>query len=184
PEYKRTIYHEKLGDHLTSTYTMRDVSSAERVYRWVAGFKMWEANPLVGYGPGNFYNFYKGYTVTAFKTYVSDNPEKSTVHNYFLLLLVEQGIVGFLIFLVLTVAIFLYGESLYHRIPNKHDKRWVLAILASLTAIYVSNMLSDMIETDKVGSIFFINIGMLIVLLHKYPALEKTGGQQRDVVVE
>ena len=181
PEFEHTIYHQKLGEHLTSTYTMEDVSSAERVYRWVAGFKMWDANPLVGYGPGNFYNFYKGYTVTAFKTYVSDNPEKSTVHNYFILLLVEQGLIGLIIFVVLTVAIFIYGERLYHRVTDKNDKRWVLAILASLAAIYVNNSLSDMIETDKVGSIYFINIAMLIVLMHKYPSV-KTRGEISDVV--
>src|SRR6185436_8040433 len=62
PNYEHTIYHENLNDHLGSTYKLEDISSAERVYRWVAGFKMWELHPLAGYGPGTFYNFYKGYT--------------------------------------------------------------------------------------------------------------------------
>ena len=183
PNYDTTIYHENLNAHLSSTYKLEDISSAERVYRWVAGFKMWEANPLVGYGPGNFYNFYKSYTVNAFETYVSDNPEKSTVHNYFLLLLVEQGLIGLAIFILLTFAIFLHAEKLYHRIPGQQDRRWVMAIVMSLTATYVVNMLSDLIETDKVGSIYFINVAMLMVLMHKYPSV-KTRREKRHVVVE
>jgi O-antigen ligase len=168
PNFSTTIYHEELGDHLTSTYEMKDLSSAERLYRWVAGFRMWEANPLVGYGPGNFYNFYKGYTVNAFKTYVSDNPEKSTAHNYFILVLVEQGIIGLLIFLLLTATIFIYAEKLYHKCNQKADKLWILAIIMSLAALYVNNSLSDMIETDKVGTFYFMSIAMLAVLGFKY----------------
>jgi hypothetical protein len=45
-------------------------------------------------------------------------------------------------------------------------------------------MLSDLIETDKVGSLYFINIGMLMVLMHKYPPLGKTRGEQRNVIAE
>jgi O-antigen ligase len=183
PNFDRTIYHSNLDAHLASTYKLEDISSAERVYRWVAGYKMWEANPLLGYGPGNFYNFYKSYTVNAFQTYVSDNPEKSTVHNYFLLLLVEQGIIGLLIFIVLTFVIFIHAEKLYHRVTDKQDRRWVIAIVMSLAAIYVNNMLSDLIETDKVGSLYFINIAMLMVLMHKYPSVE-TRREKRNVVVE
>ena len=184
PNFKRTIYHKNLNEHLESTYKLEDISSAERVYRWVAGFRMWEANPLVGYGPGNFYNFYKSYTVNSFRTYVSANPEKSTVHNYFLLTLVEQGIIGLLIFGTFTFAIFIYGEKLYHRVTNQQDKRWVMAILMSLTAVYVNNMLSDLIETDKVGSIYFMDIAMLMVLMYKYPPLQKARRDERHVVVE
>ena len=116
----------------------------------------------------NFYNFYKGYTVNAFKTYVSDNPEKSTAHNYFILVLVEQGIIGLLIFLLLTATIFIYAEKLYHKCNQKADKLWILAIIMSLAALYVNNSLSDMIETDKVGTFYFMSIAMLAVLGFKY----------------
>lgn len=183
PEFEETIYHENLEQHLQSTYKIEDVSSAERVYRWVAGFKMWDEKPLTGYGPGNFYNFYKGFTVPAFKTYVSDNPEKSTVHNYFLLILIEQGLIGLVIFLVLTFAIYIYGEKLYHRITDQKDRQWLMAIMMSITAIYVVNLMSDMLETDKVGSIYFINVAMIIILMAKYPSM-KTGNHKGDIVVK
>jgi O-antigen ligase len=68
---------------------------------------MFDDSKWLGHGPGNFYPTYKKYTVTEFSTYLSDNDEKSTVHNYFLLLLVEQGIIGLAIFLALSILIFI-----------------------------------------------------------------------------
>ena len=38
----------------------------------------------------------------------------------------------------------------------------------SLAALYVNNSLSDMIETDKVGTFYFMSIAMLAVLGFKY----------------
>lgn len=162
PDYANTIMHEELGEHLEATYNMEDISSEERVYRWVAGFRMWEANPIVGYGPGNFYNFYKPFTVSSFRTYVSANPERSTVHNYFLLTLIEQGIIGLLIFFTLTVLLLMGGQRIYHETKDKQEKRWVMAILLCIITIYVSTFLSDLLEVDKTGTMFFLCIAMLV----------------------
>jgi O-antigen ligase len=164
PEFHETIIHDEFGQHLSSTFEGRDVSSMERVYRWVAATQMFPANPWMGFGPGNFYPYYKSYTVTSFETYVSDNPEKSTTHNYPLMLLSEQGVIGLGIFAFLTIAIFVYGETIYHRITNPEDKRIVLTVLLMLAMVYVNLLLSDMLETDKVGPFFFIGIALLAAL--------------------
>jgi len=162
PDYETTIYHPELGEHLASTFEGKDISSAERIYRWVAGVRMWTHEPWVGYGPGNFYNFYKSFTVNSFQTYVSDNIERSSIHNYFLLMLTEQGIIGLIIFLALTIAILVGGERIYHQTIRKEEKRYVLAILLCLIIIYVNTFLSDLIETDKIGSFYFICIALIV----------------------
>ena len=89
PDYNTTIFHEDFQEHLVATYKMKDLSTAERFYRWVAGTRMIEDYWQTGSGPGSFYNEYKPYTVPAFKTWVSANKEHTTVHNYFLLLLLQ-----------------------------------------------------------------------------------------------
>ena len=98
PDYEKTVEHKNFEDLMSATFKGQDVSSMERVYRWVAAFRMSDEQPITGFGPGNFYSFYKSYTVNAFITYVSRNPERSGTHNYFLMTLVEQGFIGFLIF--------------------------------------------------------------------------------------
>ena len=117
---------------------------------------------LTGFGPGNFYNFYKSYTVSGFETYVSANPEKSGIHNYYLMMLVDQGIPGLIIFLILTFAILLKGEQIYHETRDEGRKRIVMILLLSLIIIDAFLLINDLIETDKVGSFYFMSIAILV----------------------
>ena len=162
-DFKTTIFHKDFGEHLVATYKLKDVSTAERFYRWIAGVRMIKDNWLTGYGPNTFYDNYKEYAVPAFKTWVSDNKDHSTVHNYFLLIAIEQGIPGLLFFIVLLGAMLYYAQYLYHRVKDLFYKTITIAIGVILTMIIVVNFLSDLIETDKIGSLFFLCLASLIV---------------------
>ena len=168
PDFETTIYHGNLKDHLSATTEMKDVSGAERIYRWVAAVKMSTEHPITGFGPNNFYHFYKQYTVSDFATYVSDNPEKSGTHNYFLMLLTEQGFVGMIIFIWLTILLFHHAVKSYYHIPDKNDKNFMLTLIASMIIIYVQLMLSDLVEALKIGVFFFINLALIVRLGIKY----------------
>jgi O-antigen ligase len=162
-DYKTTIFHQNFEEHLAATYQMKDVSTAERFHRWIAGVRMADDSWLTGFGPSTFYQHYKSYTVPAFKTWVSKNEEQSTVHNYFLLLMVEQGAIGLLLFLILLAAMFWYVQKIYHRTGSAFWKNVVAAIGSILVMICTLNFLSDLIETDKVGSVFYLCIAFLII---------------------
>ena len=162
-DYKTTIFHENFREHLIATYKLKDVSTAERFYRWIAGIRMIKDNWLTGYGPGTFYNNYKGYTVPAFKTWVSKNRDHSTVHNYFLLIAIEQGIPGLIFFLLLSAAMLYYAQYLYHRVKDIFYRTVAATTGVILTMIITVNFLSDLIETDKIGSLFFLCLATLIV---------------------
>jgi len=161
-DYKTTIFHHDFKEHLIATYQLKDLSNAERIYRWVAGVRMVKDNWETGFGPSTFYHRYKSYTLPAFKTYVSENRERSTVHNYFLLILIEQGVPGFLLFIVLVAALFWYAQKIYFRAKEKFWKAVVAAVASILTMQCIINFLSDMIETDKVGSVFYLCVATLI----------------------
>lgn len=178
PDFETTIYHDELSDHIASTFEGKDVSSMERVYRWVAIVHMFKDRPVFGFGAGNFFPYYQRYTVTSFETYISDNEERSTAHNYFLLLLAEQGLVGVGIFVLLTIVIFIYGENIYHRTTDATDKHVVLWLTVMMAMVYVNLLLSDLLEADKVGPFFFIGIALLAVYAVKAgPASLETQGQ-------
>ncbi len=161
-DYRHTIFHENFREHLIATYKMQDVSTAERFYRWIAGVRMLGDGRLTGFGPTSFYSNYKSYTTPIFRTWVSANPEHSTVHNYFLLLAIEQGIPGLILFVVLTAAMFWYAERIWHRNKDLFSKATAAVCAMMLTAILTVNFLSDMIETDKVGSLFLLCLAALI----------------------
>ena len=163
PNFEKTIFNGKnFEKHLEATYKLEDVSGMERVYRWVAAARMIDEKPLVGSGPSTFYPEYKRFTVRSFHTYVSDNPEHSTTHNYFLLLLAEQGVPGFGLFVLLVAGTLLLFEHLYHRRPHPAVRSVVLASGLSFVIIVFHLLLNELVEVDKIGSFFFLAIAMLI----------------------
>jgi O-antigen ligase len=162
PDYSKTITHYEFSDLLNATYKLQDISTMERVYRWVAGFHMVGERPLTGFGPNNFVDHYPSYAVRSFRTYVSANPERSGIHNYYLMLAVEQGIPGLLIYLLLIFAVMIYGENLYHRTREPLRKGLVLTALTSLTVIHIMQLMNDLIESDKVGPFFFLSMAALV----------------------
>jgi len=163
-DYNTTIWHSNFSEHLAATYYGKDVSTEERFYRWIAGLRMINDNWLTGYGPNSFYHNYRSYTIPVFKTWVSNNPEHSTVHNYFLLTAVEQGIPGLLLFILLAGFLLYYAQYLYHRITDDFYKRVTLTMGIIMGMILTVNFLSDLIETDKIGSLFFLCLSMLVIV--------------------
>lgn len=161
---ERTIAHKEFDDIVAATYKLEDVSTMERYYRWVAGLRMSAERPLVGYGPNNFYQNYQQYSLNRFRTYVSNNPERSGIHNYFLMILVEQGIIGLLIFICFSFYLLIRGEWLYHQMQDPWLKQMVLAVLLALVVIDAFLLINDLLEVDKIGGVFFLNAALLVVL--------------------
>lgn len=164
PDFQHTIFHTEFKEHLQATITLKDVSNAERFYRWVAAANMIAANPVTGVGPNNFYTTYKPYAANIFKTWVSNNPDHSSVHNYFLLTALEQGIAGVLLFAALFFGMLLHTQKLYHQLQNEFYRMIALTTGIILVIIATVNFLSDLIETDKIGSLFWLCLGMIFLL--------------------
>ncbi len=164
PDFNTTTQHTNIGEHLEATYTLKDMSTMERFYRWIAGLRMVNEELLKGYGPNTFSLHYKEYTVAAFKTWVSSNEEKSSVHNYFLLVAIEQGIPGLLLLCLLLFSMFSIAIKGYHKLKEHFDKALAMLCGVVLSMILTLNLLSDLIETDKIGSLFFIVLAVLIHL--------------------
>lgn len=162
PDYASTIYHEgNIGDHLNATFEGKDISSMERFYRWVAAKNMVAARPIFGFGPSTFNQVYDQYADAAFRTYVSDNEEQSTTHNYFLMTCCEQGFVGFLLFGTFCVFILLKGNRIYHSEENPENKRLIMMLLLSFVVIVMHLFLNELVEVDKVGAMFWFSATMI-----------------------
>lgn len=162
PIYEKTIQHDKYEDHLAATVSLEDASSMERVYMWIGGTFMFLKHPIIGNGPNTFYPNYKHYTVHSFETYLSDNDEKLTVHNYFLLTLIEQGIVGLVLFFITIFTFLAFVQKYYHATDDPSYKNIIMACAMSFVGIMVNISLSDLLEVDKIGSIYYMSIAIAI----------------------
>ena len=130
----------------------------ERFNRWVAGYRMIQDRPLLGFGPGTFYENYKPYLETPFLTYVSNNPEKSGIHNYYLMTTVEQGIFGGLLFLLLCIVSLFYGVDVYRKLERGYEKDLVITSVLVLLIICAILIINDMVEAARVGPFFFLSL--------------------------
>jgi O-antigen ligase len=162
--YQATIFHTDFTQHLIATYRLKDLSTAERFNRWTAAARMVPDAGLSGFGPNTFYPLYKRYQIPAFRTWVSNNPEHSTVHNYFLMVLVEQGVVGLAIWVTLCGCLLYYSQRLYHRLQDPVSRRIAAACGVIVVMIVTVNCLSDLMETDKIGSLFLLCLSALVAI--------------------
>lgn len=168
PDYESTISHNEFGNLLNATTKGKDISTMERVHRWVAGYYMIQDRPVAGFGPNNFHDNYKSYTLNIFRTYVSDNKEKSGIHSYYLMIAVEQGIPGLIILLLLIILFFVRAENLYHALPDGKVKSQLLVVVQIFLLFTILQTINDMVEAYKVGVFYFLCIAILVRLETNY----------------
>jgi len=176
PDYEHTYMHGNFTEHIIATFRGQDLSSMERLYRWIAAVRMSADRPVVGYGPHSFYYFYKPYAVNMFKTYVSKNDEHSTTHNYFLYMLVEQGWPAMLLYALLIMVVLAKAQRTYFRFRDRFYKYCTLGLTMLFAASFVNNFFSELIETHKVGSLFYLSLALLVILNRKSKELAKDTG--------
>mgnify|MGYP003582676186 CR=1 FL=1 len=161
PDFKQTYTRHTFNDLIKASFVGGDMSSAERFYRWIAAVRMSQDHPFVGVGPNNFYYYYKPHAVTIFKTYVSSNPEKSTTHNYFLFMLVEQGWPAMILYGLLISALFYHAQRLYHRTQDKFYRALTVTSAMIIAAFFLNNLFSELLQTYRIGAIFYFAVLLL-----------------------
>src|SRR5690606_13770312 len=137
------------GKLMKATIAGKDMSSMERLYRWIASVRMSNERPITGVGPNNFNDHYKGHAVSMFRTYVWRNEERSTTHNYFLFMLVEQGYPAMFLYAIFLVMVFAYAQKIYYQTNDPFYKKVILGLIMMFGAGFVNNFFSELIETNK-----------------------------------
>ena len=173
PDYNKTYMHKEFADHLIATFRGKDMSSMERLYRWIATVRMSMDYPVTGVGPRAFYYYYKPYAVSSFQTYVSRNKEQSTTHNYYLYMLAEQGWPAMLLYALLIPSIFAKAQRTYHRFKDKFWRAVTIGLAMTIAAGFINNFFSELIETHKIAALFYIPIALLIILDKKSKDMEQ-----------
>jgi O-antigen ligase len=166
PDFKHTYSQTSFSNLVKATVSGKDMSSMERLYRWIASVRMSQERPLTGVGPNNWYEFYKNHALSEFRTYVSRNPERSTTHNYFIFMLVEQGWPAMIIYGLLVLVYFIHAQRVYWRIEDPFYRKIVLGLAMTFGAAFVNNFFSELLETHKIGALFFMSISLTIIVNH------------------
>ena len=120
-----------------------DETALSRLPVAYASLRMFEEKPLVGWGVGNFDRFDRGFQREVGGFF----PEKDHAsHNLYLLLLAEQGIVGFALYVGPALYWLVKSVSAYGRLPRSglRSRKLLVLLWAILASHIVVNNFSNM----------------------------------------
>jgi O-antigen ligase len=67
----------------------------------------------------------------------------------------------------LVVTFFAQAQRTYQKFKDRFYKQVTLGVAMMFAASFVNNFFSELIETHKVGALFYMSISLLIILTHK-----------------
>lgn len=156
-------------------YMMKPDSALGRVLIWKISSKIVSDNPITGIGYGKFETRYADYQAEYFSKNQASEQEIQLAgvvrysYNIFLKILVEQGVIGLMLFIGLLVVII--RKYFFYRNANNELVRFIAIIsISSLISIIVCGLFSYPFDILPVQIIFFIFLGMLQGLSSHVPA--------------
>lgn len=155
-----------MSEHLQSVANITsDDSNLERINRWKSALRMTAERPLTGWGPGTYQFRYAPYQYSYDKTSISTNfGTGGNAHSEYLGSLVETGVAGAIIYILLVVFAVGAGLHAWDTIQDRKQRYLALALLCGLLSYTIHGALNNFLDTDKIASLFWMYIAALVVL--------------------
>ena len=139
-------------ERLASITDLSNSSNQQRIKMLLGGLEMLKDHPLIGVGIGQFPIVYENYLLPGARTYTH-------IHCFYMHLLVELGLIGFVVFLILVYKVLKTGINL--NAPLGGEKSWFYyGVLGALVGIGVCNLFDWTFLNLQVGSFTLILAGM------------------------
>ena len=163
------VLPQTIVDRILSVGNMEDSSTSYRVYIWMGTLGMMKHYLLGGIGMGEA-AFSQVYPFFSYNAIVAPHS-----HNLFLQLLVEAGISGLLVFLVMQI-VFVKKMSVVYRRDDKKSINSMLALAAASGVIgfLVQSMFDYTFYNYRVMAVFFMVVALGMALKH---VTEPRGGK-------
>ncbi|MBZ0097857.1 MAG: hypothetical protein K8F30_02155, partial [Taibaiella sp.] len=85
------------------------------------------------------------------------------------------------LYTVLIMVAFAQAQKTYYRFKDRFYKNCTLGAAMMLGSGFINNFFSELLETHKVGSLFYISLAMLVVLRQKSLEMEKKETEPAEV---
>lgn len=144
---------EEFGEKLQSAANVTtDASNLERLNRWSCAIEMFKERPIVGFGPGTYSFEYARFQHPDNLTIISTNfGNAGNAHSEYLGPLAEMGFLGLISMILIVIAIFYKGITLYLKWPKEDTeiKTILLSMILALVTYFVHGLLNNYLDTDK-----------------------------------
>ncbi|MCC8159717.1 MAG: O-antigen ligase family protein [Oscillospiraceae bacterium] len=155
------VVPQSIVERLMSVGNMEDSSTSYRVYIWLGTLGMMKHYWLggIGMGEGAFSQVYPFFSYNAITAPHS--------HNLFLQLLVEAGISGLLIFVIMQIVFVKKMSSVYRQFDKKStDSMLALAVSSGVIGFLAQSMFDYTFYNYRVMAVFFMVIALGMALRH------------------
>lgn len=147
-------------ERIFSIFNSKSWTIVERIRLWKTGLLMFRDHPILGVGNGNY--------LLRYNEYIKKHPEldigkeKFSVHNSYIKVLCETGILGFIPYLL--VHVFYIGEllSIYKNPKNSITRFLAIAYICSIASYLVQNISNNMFFIPQVNAFYWIIGGLII----------------------
>jgi|LDZT01.1.fsa_nt_gi O-antigen ligase/Tfp pilus assembly protein PilF len=154
-----------------STFDKEDTSINRRLLIYKVTLEMIKDRPIFGSGIGSFkYNFldYQADYVKRNPIYIKNTQKSTEVHNEYLQIFSETGLIGLLSFLSIFI-LFLYKALNYFIKKKDNKKRLVLlGLFLGITCFLLHSLFSFPLHVPACGSAFFILLALTYVFLNNF----------------
>ncbi len=142
-----------------------DASNLERINRWWSAIRMFQARPLIGWGPGTYQFVYAPFQSVEQKTVISTNVgNRGTAHSEYLLALSEQGVIGLLSFVVMLIFVIITAVKNYYLLADKRIQLLNTLLFLGLSTYMAHALFNNFLDTDKMAVPFFGLIAGIVAI--------------------
>ncbi len=120
--------------------------------------------PVTGWGPGTYQFKYASYQFSYEKSDISTNfGDRGNVHSEYLGAMVETGIPGAIIFILIVIFSIVTGHRVWLQ-GSKETRALSLALMSGLVTYFFHALLNNFLDTDKLSAPFWMFIAALVIM--------------------
>ncbi len=136
----------------------KDATFIGRVVMWQSSIRMLQVHPFLGSGLNNFYLLFPKYQVSKFNE-VLPNRRPMQVHNDYIQLAVEVGILGLAAFLWIVVRYMKYGMSI---IKSNGDKWLTSGLVCGIIALLIHSLTDFGLQMPAPAMMMWVFMGITV----------------------
>lgn len=147
-----------LKERIISVTDMNHPSNKSRIVMWETGIKIIKDNLIFGIGDIDINEVYKKYKTPEF------HGEGSHMHNNFIQILVNFGIIGLIIWIILIGYLLQKQISIYNELINiEFENTLVLISITSLAAMLISGLTDWNFGDAEYAAVFWFNFSLAFI---------------------